>query len=528
MAHQASYRVYRPRRFSEVLGQARTIDTLREAVRQGRLTHAYLFSGPRGTGKTSVARILAKAVNCENLLPDGNPCLECASCRSIESGQHLDVVEIDAASNRGIDEIRDIRERITHQTAMSRYKVYIIDEVHMLTPEAFNALLKTLEEPPAHVLFVLATTEAHKLPVTVLSRCQRYEFKRLTTALIQERLRFVAEQEGVSATPEALEVLAEAADGAMRDALSLFDQVVATERELTAEGVQRAAGLVGSQEMHKLMGALADGIEPLIGTLEALRLAGLDEKLVLRDVARQFRDILVYRTAGAEVFPGYRRDRIAALSQLFPENVGGSVWIEAADHLAQAESRLRGGFPADLALELALLKIQQALQADVMNEEVRPEPPRPAPRPKAPPPRTTPLSEPPMRSSAPEPEIKRPRDFQSVLDLVKRDRPSTHALIDKAQVRQEENTLAVFLEYPAHLNLVNQAQHREVIDRAIRAVYGPDTRVEFRVGKPDSEEVESAPLPKDGVPLEAEIREWFGSEVVMTGFESDQRKDVER
>lgn len=525
MAHQASYRVYRPRRFSEVLGQARTIDTLREAVRQGRLTHAYLFSGPRGTGKTSVARILAKAVNCENLAPDGNPCLDCPSCLSIESGQHLDVVEIDAASNRGIDEIREIRERITHQTAMSRYKVYIIDEVHMLTSEAFNALLKTLEEPPAHVLFILATTEAHKLPVTVLSRCQRYEFKRLTTALIQERLRFVADKEDVLAEPEALEILAEAADGAMRDALSLFDQVIATERNLTAEGVQRAAGLVGSRATQNLMEALCQGIEPLLTQLEALRSQGVDEKLVLRDVARQFRDLLVFRTAGAEIFPSHRREHLATLNRLFPESVALPTWIEAADHLAEAEARMKGGFPADLATELALFKVQQQfLGAEPVRIPAADSvPASPPPSPRA---RTTPAVQaapPPAvaRTSAPSVPSGRPAEFQSVLDMVKRERPSTHALIDKAEVKQESaSELVIYFEYPAHRDLVNQPQHREVIDRAIQTVYGVGARVEFRVGRPDEVRTESP-----STSLASEIRDWFGQGVPITGL--TDRKDVE-
>lgn len=523
MAHQASYRVYRPRRFSEVQGQSRTVATLREAVRQQRLTHAYLFAGPRGTGKTSVARILAKAVNCENLAADGDPCLTCPSCLSIEGGQHLDVIEIDAASNRGIDEIRDIKERITHQTAMSRYKVYIIDEVHMLTQDAFNALLKTLEEPPAHVLFVLATTEAHKLPVTVLSRCQRYEFKRLTTAVIEDRLRYVAEQEGVSAEPAALEILAEAADGAMRDALSLFDQVVAADGAVTVDGTVRIAGLVGAQDMRRLLEGLADGIEPMLQALTAMRESGLDEKLILRDVARQFRDVLVFRLAGPESFPLYRRDALEHLSQVLPDAVSSAAWIEAADVLAQAESRLKGGFPADLAVELALLKVQQRLlQGDAVPQPqpaARPTagpkaPPAPARTPAAPvvsadPTEATPAAPPPAPATP-------PREFRSVLDAIKRERPSTYALFDKASGQlADDGLLAIYFEFPAHRDLVNQPQHREVVDRAIRSVYGADARYEFRVGAaPDAAPEQNGPSLAD------DLREWFGSDVKVIGLDT--------
>ena len=528
MAHQASYRVYRPRRFSEVKGQSRTVDTLREAVRQGRLTHAYLFSGPRGTGKTSVARILAKAVNCEALQSDGDPCLSCASCRSIESGQHLDVIEIDAASNRGIDEIRDIKERITHQTAMSRYKVYIIDEVHMLTQDAFNALLKTLEEPPQHVLFILATTEAHKLPVTVLSRCQRYEFKRHTVAVIEEQLRYVAQQEGVQADPAALEVLAEAADGALRDALSLFDQVVATDGALTVEGAARVAGMVGDRDMRRLLEAMVSGIEPMIRVLADLRVAGLDEKLILRDVARQFRDVLVLRLAGPESFPPYRRESLAALSQVMPASVAADAWIDAADLLAQAEARLKGGFPADLAVELALLKVQQRLSGPTpqpvevpVREDVarRPVPP---PAAEAPLTRAAPavFAEPAVPVTAPAtPAPAHTREFQSVLEIVKKERPTTYALFEKAHgVVGSDGVLAVYFEFPAHRELMNQGHNRDVVDRAIKAVYGADMRYDFRVGAPIGSGTSEAPNGTASA-LADEVRTWFGPDVKLMGFD---------
>lgn len=530
MAHQASYRVYRPRRFSEVMGQARTITTLREAVRQGRLTHAYLFSGPRGTGKTSVARILAKAVNCENLEADGDPCLACASCRSVEAGQHLDVIEIDAASNRGIDEIRDIKERITHQTAMSRFKVYIIDEVHMLTQDAFNALLKTLEEPPAHVLFVLATTEAHKLPVTVLSRCQRYEFKRLTLPIIEERLRYVAQQEGVECQPEGLELLAEAADGALRDALSLFDQIVASDGAITSEGVARIAGLVGHRQMQRLVEALATGIEPVVQVLAELRHDGIDEKLILRDLARQFRDVLLYRTAGADLFPPYRRDGIAKLSQEMPDNLAPTWWIESANQLAEAEVRLKGGFPADLAVELAILKVQnQLLHPAVVDRPVEghsaPQRSAAAPSVSAPAPAAAPPSpsEPDEKTPAPESLVApHEQSFAAVLEAVKRDRPSTHALLEKAEGEVlSPDVLKIWFEFPAHREIAQQTHNRDVVERAVKAVFGSAMRVEYGAGKPTAA-VEpgtaGAPAPSSQPPLADAVRDWFGPDIPLKGF----------
>lgn len=527
MAHQASYRVYRPRRFSEVQGQSRTVDTLREAVRQGHLTHAYLFSGPRGTGKTSMARILAKAVNCENRQDDGDPCLVCPSCLAVESGQHLDVIEIDAASNRGIDEIREIKERLTHQTAMSRYKVYIVDEVHMLTSDAFNALLKTLEEPPAHVIFVLATTEVHKLPVTVLSRCQRYEFKRLSVAVIQSRLRYVAEQERVACEPEALEVLAEAADGALRDALSLFDQAVAAEGGVTVETVTRFAGMVGQHQMRQLLMAMASGIKPLVETLAELREAGLDDKLILRDVAREFRDLLVYRTAGPQIFPLYRREGLQVIDQEMPDEVAPSAWIDAADALAEAEARLRGGFPADLAVELALLKVQQKLlglssttSAQAMGPEGSnrvAEGSRPAQVKEE-----RSASKDADREVVPaarEGAVTVTREFQEVLDIVKRERPSTYALLQRASGQvQSEGHVIVRFEFPAHQELMGQSQNREVLDRAIKAVYGEASFYELVAADnmPSASNAPSTPLA-----LVQEIRDWFGEDVPLSGFGQD-------
>lgn len=510
MAHQASYRVYRPRRFSEVQGQSRTVDTLREAVRQGRLTHAYVFSGPRGTGKTSVARILAKAVNCENLQDDGDPCLECASCKIMEKGQHLDVIEIDAASNRGIDEIRDIKERITHQTAMSRYKVYIIDEAHMLTPEAFNAFLKTLEEPPPHALFVLATTEAHKLPVTVLSRCQRYEFKRLTVPVIMERLRYVVGQEQVDADPAALELLAEAADGAMRDALSLFDQVTATSGKITVDAVTRAAGMVGPVQMRRLAGAMAQGIEPLLSTLAELRQDGLDEKLILRDLARTFRDVLLFRNAGPDLFPAYRRQDVSEIDQMLPADMASTWWIEAADQLAQAETRLRGGFPADLAVELACLKVQQSLVAGPIRVPQvavdRPTPEVPVVR--------TPESSP--VSAAPS-QVKS-GEFQQVLDIVRQERPSTYALFERTSgVLGSDGVLTLYFEFPAHRQLMDQPHNREVVEKAVKIVFGAQAQYRFADGPPTKAEQSSDAK----APLVEQVQEWFGKSVTLVGFDQD-------
>lgn len=255
--YQVLYRKWRPKVFSDVVGQPQVTVTLRNELMSGRIAHAYLFTGSRGTGKTTCAKILAKAVNC--LHPaDGDPCGECEICRGIDEGSIMDIVEIDAASNNGVDNIRTLREEANFTPAVTKYRVYIIDEVHMLSVGAFNALLKTLEEPPVHVIFILATTEVHKLPATILSRCQRFDFHRIDPQEIAARLTYVAEQEGAELEPQAAILLARLADGAMRDALSLLDQCFGRSKNVTVDIVTETAGLVGHDHLFELTDAVHD------------------------------------------------------------------------------------------------------------------------------------------------------------------------------------------------------------------------------------------------------------------------------
>ncbi len=296
MAYQALYRKYRPTTFSEVVGQEHITETLKNELASGKIVHAYLFTGTRGTGKTSCAKILAKAVNC--LQPqNGDPCLACDSCLAVANGENTDIVEIDAASNNSVDSIRDLRDRVNFAPSSSKYRVYIIDEVHMLTISAFNALLKTLEEPPAHVIFILATTEVHKLPATILSRCQRFDFKRIEAEKICAHIQDIAEKEGLTVTPGAARLIAAAADGGMRDALSILDLCASGNREITEDTVEHVCGMAGDDHVGRLADAIKQGdAQSALLLLDKLYASSVDMQRLLSELTMHYRDLMIMKT----------------------------------------------------------------------------------------------------------------------------------------------------------------------------------------------------------------------------------------
>ena len=321
-AYQALYRKYRPQTFDDVYGQMAVTQTLKTQLMSGRMSHAYLFTGSRGTGKTSCAKILSKAVNC--LHPEnGNPCNRCEACKSIDSGSCMDVLEIDAASNNGVDNVRDLRDDAIYTPSQVKKRVYIIDEVHMLSLSAFNALLKIIEEPPEHLLFILATTELHKVPATILSRCQRFSFRRISQEDIAARLQYVAYHENIDMDDSAARVLARLADGAMRDGLSLLDQVAsATTGELNADAVYSCLGIAGEQKCGELMGYVADhNTRAALELFNRLYSDGKDISALLDELACLTRDLLVMKTApgtGITMLSGVASDReVSSLTERF-------------------------------------------------------------------------------------------------------------------------------------------------------------------------------------------------------------------
>ncbi|MBC7098501.1 DNA polymerase III subunit gamma/tau [Candidatus Bipolaricaulota bacterium] len=418
------YRRWRPRRFSQVVGQRLVVETLRRAVAQGKLAHAYLFSGQRGVGKTSVARILARAVNC--LAPqEGEPCNQCENCRRILSGRSLDVVEIDGASNRGIDQIRKLREEVGYVPAGARYKVYIIDEVHMLTGEAFNALLKTLEEPPPHVIFIFATTEPHKVPPTVLSRCQAFEFSPIPERLIREKVLEIAQKEGIELEGEAAELIARRAGGSLRDAEVLLEQLSQGGR-ITAEQVVELLGLPRLAEVDGFLSALLEkDAGAALGTVENLAFRGRDLGLFLEEAAARARDRVIE---------------------------GDARFIPLARRLLQLRAELPRAVSPRLHLEIEILSLC------------------------GPPTGPTPEAE--------EPQEGRPPDdpWRAMLTAILRERPSVAALLAPAKAELTDGVLTVRLPRDCrfHYESLLEPEVRSYLEETAQQFFGALLLVDIR------------------------------------------------
>ncbi len=560
MAHISVYRRWRPKTFEEIIGQERITHTLQNAIRAGRTTHAYLFAGHRGTGKTTTARIFAKALNCAHG-PTPTPCNACPPCEAIARGTSMDVIEIDGASNTSVDDIRDLKEKIVLAPTESRYKVYIIDEVHMLSTSAFNALLKTLEEPPAHAVFILVTTEPHRIPPTVLSRCQRFDFRRVSFAEIAARLRTIAQEDGIAIDDAALAQIVRSADGSVRDAESVLDQLSAyTDGAINRDLVTSVLGLVDDETAAAFTDAtLARDVAAMLRLAQEATDAGKDARQVLRTLLEYFRDLLLVKTCGpsaSEILdaPQERFDRLR--SQV--EGASVADLLRAVRVLNDAVNDARWSTQPRLALEVALIRLARpemdpsvegmlarierleanqapdaARAADARGGRVPPAPPRPAegPRPPAQPaperatpaPRTPPPPRRPSQRSDAADVVPGPvtidevrRQWARVLEEVKRAKMICHALlIEGTPLEVEGSTLVVGLRsvYNFHVENLHRPENRDVVEGALARVLGQSVRFQCRLMEG------AAPIPAatpagSETSLVARARELFGAEIV--------------
>lgn len=511
--YQVLYRKWRPRTFAQVYGQPTVTTALQNELKTGRLAHAYLFTGSRGTGKTTCAKILSKAVNCLSPI-DGNPCNECELCRAIDSGATMDVVEIDAAANNGVDNIRELREEVNFSPAMAKYRVYIIDEVHELSSSAFNALLKTLEEPPEHVIFILATTEVHKLPATILSRCQRFDFGRIPPQDIAARMQYVAEQEQFSLTEEAALLIARLADGAMRDALSLLDQCLSRSRAIDADVVAQATGMAGREHLYALTKAVRERNNGAAWALvDQLHNASKDMERLCVEWIDFFRNLMILKSV-----PQPEELIIATAEELRRMGEEADKWeltalLHTLTALQQTLDRLRSGVSRRVEMEMTMLRLCEP-SLDSTNESLlrrvkqledavrgglvaapapapvakQAEPSRePTPEPASVPAPAAPAAETPAPAAevAPPPppaEEQRLDNWTDVLDMLRTSCPPLFGVLSDSTATLCAADRRLFIETDNELFrvLVNAADNKNALIQAIRAVTGQSYRIATR------------------------------------------------
>ena len=485
MAYRALYREWRPKDFSHVVGQSAIIDTLRNQVVAKRIAHAYLFCGSRGTGKTSTAKILARAINCLNP-QNGDPCGECDNCKRADSEETLDVIEIDAASNNGVDEILDLREKIKYPPALTKYKVYIIDEVHMLSTGAFNALLKTLEEPPKHAVFILATTEPQRLPATILSRCQRFDFHRISTDVIVDRLMVVLGGIGRSASEEALGEIARAAEGAMRDALSLLDVCLSyTDGEVSAQLARDVLGTAGRAAMFDFVDALIDGdAGAALTQIDQVMRRGSDPQVFIRDTVAHLRGVML---AGAvpeglaellEVTPEDARrfadqarrasaDGLNRMLELFMRAEPDTKWASRPRTILELAA-VRACHPEkepDATVQERLERVEKLIESGAAARPAKA--PRPAPEKSEKPP------EKPAPKAAPTPAEEPPQEYLDALGRLQEENPSIRAPLDSMRfIRFDGHRVVTEFSKKNIMHMKLLERKKAVIEQALSDAFG--------------------------------------------------------
>ncbi len=496
MPKQALYLKFRPMSFDDMVGQEHITRTLRNSLKTGRIRHAYLFSGPRGTGKTTSARLLAKAINCQNPDPDKRPCNECAACIAVNEGRYLDLIEIDAATHTGVDDVRDLRDKIAFSPGEGQYKVYIIDEVHRFTGNAFDALLKTLEEPPAHAIFILATTEIDKVPQTIKSRCLPFEFRLYSVTEVADRLQVIAENEGLHINRDALELVARQGTGSMRDSISLLDQIVSDPEELiTLDIVERILGTASLGAVKDVVAALIDedagrGLHDIAHAVDS----GSDPKQFGEQVVEHLRAILLTQTASADLVEASTEDR--ALYEDQAVLIGRGRLLAAIKAFNDAVNNYRGGWQPQLALELALMESlkEQEVTVDMSANYAQPAfaPPPQAFQQIAPPAEVMPTGAPPVV----EPALVREKWNIALKALYRYSKNGPDLMQYFRVVRVDGNTLYLGTDNALYYEKLQYPEKIQVLERVFFEVHR--VRLHVRLTMVGPNELQDAPVEAQG------------------------------